>query len=166
MMSPAHSSHVARILLLALPLTLALAGASVPVFAAGLPAGAPPQAVEPNTAASAPVRRSAPRGVARTATPAHCQAVLRNVNHPDFAACMVAAYRATFDKVATMKADVFLANHENFFDLHAKRDRQKAGDANAFVNPDELQAFNTNMKAAFEKELASQTAAAAKQHPR
>jgi metallo-beta-lactamase class B len=78
---------------------------------------------------------------------------------------MVAAYRATFDKVATMKADIFLANHENFFDLHAKRDRQKAGDTNAFVNPDELQAFNTKMKAAFEKELANQTAASAKQKP-
>jgi metallo-beta-lactamase class B len=75
---------------------------------------------------------------------------------------MVAAFRATFNKVATMKADVFLANHENFFDLHAKRDRQKAGDANAFVNPDELQAFNTEMRGAFEMELAAQTAAAAK----
>lgn len=93
----------------------------------------------------------------------HCSATVAGQSLvPESWPGMVAAFRTTFDKVATMKADVFLANHENFFDLHAKRDRQKAGDANAFVNPDELQDFNTKMKAAFEKELASQTAAAAK----
>lgn len=77
---------------------------------------------------------------------------------------MVAAYRATFDKISTMKADIFLANHENFFDLHAKRDRQMAGNANAFVDEAALQAFNAKMKSAFEKELAVQTAAAMAKH--
>jgi metallo-beta-lactamase class B len=97
----------------------------------------------------------------------HCSATVAGQSLvPESWPGMVAAFRTTFAKVASMKADVFLANHENFFDLHGKRDRQKAGDANAFVNPDELQAFNTKMKAAFEKELADQTAAATTQKPR
>jgi metallo-beta-lactamase class B len=93
----------------------------------------------------------------------HCSATVAGQSLvPESWPGMVAAYRSTFDKVAAMKADVLLANHENFFDLHAKRDRQKAGDANAFVNPAELQAFNAKMKEAFEKELAAQQAAADK----
>ena len=66
---------------------------------------------------------------------------------------IVANFRKTFAKVRTFKADVFLANHDNFFDLAEKRARQIAGDANAFVNPDELQRFNTLMEQRFEAEL-------------
>jgi metallo-beta-lactamase class B len=66
---------------------------------------------------------------------------------------MVAAYRATFAKVRGFKADVFLGNHDNFFDLAAKRARQIAGDANAFVDAGELQRFNTRMEQRFEAEL-------------
>jgi metallo-beta-lactamase class B len=71
---------------------------------------------------------------------------------------MVAAYRATFAKVRGFEADVFLANHDNFFDLAAKRARQKSGDANAFVDAGELQRFNRTMGTAFETELARQKA--------
>lgn len=67
---------------------------------------------------------------------------------------MVASYRATFDKVRTLEADIFLANHDSFFDLAGKRARLAAGDATAFVNAGELQAFNTAMEAAFETQLA------------
>ncbi len=72
---------------------------------------------------------------------------------------MVAAYRATFARLRGVKADVFLANHDNFFDLDAKRAKQLAGDANAFVDAGELQRFNTEMESAFEKELTRQSAA-------
>jgi metallo-beta-lactamase class B len=66
-------------------------------------------------------------------------------------------FRRTFAKVRTMKADVFLANHDNFFDLAGKRARQVAGDANAFVDPQELQRFNTNMEKAFAETLKIET---------
>jgi len=69
---------------------------------------------------------------------------------------MVADYRATFARVRGMRADVFLSNHPEFFDMAAKRQRQIAGDANAFVDDAALQTFNSRMEAAFEAELAQQ----------
>lgn len=66
---------------------------------------------------------------------------------------IVANFRKTFAKVRTFKADVFLANHDNFFDLSEKRARQIAGDANAFIDAGELQRFNTLMEQRFEAEL-------------
>ncbi|MES1202303.1 MAG: subclass B3 metallo-beta-lactamase [Pseudomonadota bacterium] len=72
---------------------------------------------------------------------------------------MVAAYRATFARIRTIHADVFLAPHGNFFDLTARRDRQIAGDANAFVDVNALQRFNDDMERQFNDELARQQAA-------
>lgn len=72
---------------------------------------------------------------------------------------IVENYRATFARVREINADVFLPNHNNFFGLEAKRARQIAGDANAFVDAGELQRFNTEMEAAFDAELARQQAA-------
>ncbi len=66
---------------------------------------------------------------------------------------IVVNFRKTFAKVRTFKADVFLANHDNFFNLSDKRARQLAGDANAFVDAGELQRFNTLMEQRFETEL-------------
>jgi metallo-beta-lactamase class B len=73
---------------------------------------------------------------------------------------IVENYRAMFAQVRGFEADVFLGNHAGFYDLSAKRERQIAGDANAFVDAGELQRFNTYMENAFETELARQTAAA------
>ncbi|AOG00582.1 hypothetical protein BSY18_3708 [Blastomonas sp. RAC04] len=90
----------------------------------------------------------------------HCSATVAGQSLvPEAYPGMVAAYRSTFAKVKAMKADIFLANHDNFFDLHDKRKRQIAGDANAFVNGQELQSFNTRMAAQFEADLAKQQAA-------
>ncbi len=75
---------------------------------------------------------------------------------PEAYSGIVANFRTTFAKVRKMKADIFLANHEMLFDLHAKRARQIAGDANAFVDPGELQRFNTEMEQAFETKLTHQ----------
>ncbi|MBW8734244.1 MAG: CAU/MBL1b family subclass B3 metallo-beta-lactamase, partial [Asticcacaulis sp.] len=72
---------------------------------------------------------------------------------------MVAAYRATFAYLRAVPADVFLAPHANFFDLQGKRARQMAGDANAFVNPGELQKFNAQSEQEFNAELAREQAA-------
>jgi metallo-beta-lactamase class B len=90
----------------------------------------------------------------------HCSStVAGQALEPESWPGMVAAYRTTFAKVRAIKADIFLANHDNFFDLKAKRARQIAGDANAFVNPAALQAFNTDMEAAFDTELAQEKGA-------
>lgn len=67
---------------------------------------------------------------------------------------MIDSYRATFEKVRTIGADIFLGNHDIFFDLAEKRARLAAGDANAFVDAAELQAFNIAMEVAFERQLA------------
>ena len=75
---------------------------------------------------------------------------------PEAYSGIVANFRTTFSKVRKMKADIFLANHEMLFDLHAKRARQIAGDANAFVDPSELQRFNIEMEQAFETTLKNQ----------
>lgn len=74
---------------------------------------------------------------------------------------IVANFRKTFAKIKTLKADIFLSNHENFFDLHEKRAKLMAGDANAFVNPDELRQFNADMEEAFEEKLKEQMVAKA-----
>lgn len=68
-------------------------------------------------------------------------------------------YRASFAKVRAMQADVFLANHDMFFRLHEKRARQLAGERDAFVDPGELQRFNSAMEQGFLKALAKEQAA-------
>ncbi len=91
----------------------------------------------------------------------HCSASLGGQSLvPEAYPGMIANYRATFAKVRTMPADVFLANHDIFFDLHAKRSRQLAGEADAFVDPAELHRFNTEMEQGFAAALAKQQAAA------
>ncbi|MGH7470052.1 MAG: subclass B3 metallo-beta-lactamase [Longimicrobiales bacterium] len=69
---------------------------------------------------------------------------------------MVADYRRTFDRLSRERADIFLANHPDFFQMKEKRARQLAGDANAFVDTQALGAFNREMRQAFERELARQ----------
>lgn len=91
----------------------------------------------------------------------HCSATVAGQSLvPEAYPGMVAAFRSTFAKVKAMKADIFLANHDNFFALKDKHARLLAGDANAFVNPDELQSFNTAMQARFEADLGKQQQAA------
>lgn len=90
----------------------------------------------------------------------HCSASLGGQSLvPEAYPGMIANYRATFAKVRALRADVFLANHDIFFDLHAKRARQLAGDADAFVDPSELQQFNTETEQGFGAALAEQQAA-------
>jgi len=90
----------------------------------------------------------------------HCSATVAGQSLvPESYPGMVAAFRSTFARVREMRADVFLGNHENFFDLDARRERLRAGDVNAFVDAQALSAFNTALEAAFEAELARQQGA-------
>lgn len=69
---------------------------------------------------------------------------------------MIADYRATFAYMRKVDADIFLANHANFFDLADKRARQLAGDAGAFVDPAALQEFNAQSEQEFNAQLAKE----------
>lgn len=90
----------------------------------------------------------------------HCSATVAGQSlAPESYPGMVEAFRSTFARVRMLQGDVFLGNHENFFDLDARRERLRAGDANAFVDPAALQAFNAELEAAFEAELARQQSA-------
>lgn len=92
----------------------------------------------------------------------HCSATVAGHSlEPPAYPGIVENYRATFARVRAMQADVLLPNHANFFDLDARRARQRAGDANAFVDAAALQRFNSTLETAFESELARQQAAAA-----
>lgn len=87
----------------------------------------------------------------------HCSATVAGQSlAPEAYPGVVADFRSTFARVRALKADVFLGNHDTFFGLHEKRARQIAGGANAFVDPGALQAFNADLEAAFETELARQ----------
>jgi metallo-beta-lactamase class B len=90
----------------------------------------------------------------------HCSATVagHTLVPPDYPG-IVENYRATFARVREIEADIFLANHTGFFDLEERRARQIAGDANAFVDADALQRFNSTLEAAFEAELARRSAA-------
>ncbi len=71
---------------------------------------------------------------------------------------MIASYRSTFSRVRAIRADVFLGSHGSFFDLEGKRERQIAGNADAFVDPGGLQNYNDAMEAVFESVLARESA--------
>jgi metallo-beta-lactamase class B len=60
-----------------------------------------------------------------------------------------ADFRLTFERLRTMKVDVFLNFHPDFFHMEEKRARQIAGDANAFVDPAEMNRQLDDAEAAF-----------------
>ncbi|UZK67116.1 subclass B3 metallo-beta-lactamase [Sphingomonas sp. M1-B02] len=64
-------------------------------------------------------------------------------------------FSATFAKLRTLQADIFLAFHPAAFDMATKRARQEAGNANAFVDPTELPRRIAAAETAFEAELAA-----------
>jgi metallo-beta-lactamase class B len=90
----------------------------------------------------------------------HCSATVAGQSlAPPAYPNIVADFRSTFARVRAVQADVLLTNHPVFMDLEARRARQAAGDANAFVDPAALQALNDRLEAAFDAELARQAAA-------
>jgi len=71
---------------------------------------------------------------------------------------IVADFRASFVRVAALKADVVLPAHPEFADVLGRRARRDAGDADAFVAPGLLVSFTADAVTAFDTELAKQTA--------
>jgi metallo-beta-lactamase class B len=74
---------------------------------------------------------------------------------------IVADYRKTFAKAKTMKIDIPLAPHPEFFDLLRKRDASGAA-KNAFVDPAAFPIYIARLEADFERTLKERTEAAAK----
>ena len=72
---------------------------------------------------------------------------------------IVADFRRTYARLRTMKADVVLTGHPEAAEVLARHARQRAGDAQAFVDPGELARLVTAADAAFETELAKEKAA-------
>lgn len=75
-----------------------------------------------------------------------------NEKHPD----IVADYRKSFARLKTLKIDILLANHPEFVGLNEKRVAQKAGRAEAFVDPQALPKLVAAQEKAFETELKRQ----------
>ena len=73
---------------------------------------------------------------------------------------IVADYQASFAKLKTMKADIFLAPHNEQFGLDAKRAKLKAGGPNPFIDPAELARAVAASEADFRSDLAKQQDAA------
>ena len=69
---------------------------------------------------------------------------------------IVADYRLTFEKTKNWNPDVFLSNHPEVFFLKETREKQKAGDPLAFVNPGAFQNYIAAKERAFERALAKQ----------
>jgi metallo-beta-lactamase class B len=69
-------------------------------------------------------------------------------------------YEASFAKLRTIKADVFLAPHAQFYHPLQKLALRKKGGPNPFVDPGELQRFVAASQHDFEAELAKQKAQA------
>ncbi|MGK2857054.1 MAG: subclass B3 metallo-beta-lactamase [Thermoanaerobaculia bacterium] len=89
--------------------------------------------------------------------------LVRNTAYPE----IVDDYRSTFERLARVEADVFLATHGSFFDLVRKAAARRAGDeANPFVAPGEYRAFVEHWRKEFEENLARQQEKARAIHSR
>jgi len=77
-----------------------------------------------------------------------------NSTYPEIAA----DYAHGFQVLKALPCDIFLGAHGLYFDLKEKYARWKAGDQNAFIDPDGYKAYIADRQQAFEAELKRQTA--------
>ncbi|MGA2651056.1 MAG: subclass B3 metallo-beta-lactamase [Terracidiphilus sp.] len=67
-------------------------------------------------------------------------------------------YAHGFQVLKSLPCDIFLGAHGLYFDLKVKYPRWKAGDRNAFIDPDGYKAYVADRQKAFEDDLKRQTA--------
>ena len=67
-----------------------------------------------------------------------------------------ADYEKSFATWKKLPCEVFIASHGQFFDMHAKKAKLDAGQADAFVDPAGCKAFYAKAEAAFRAELKKQ----------
>jgi metallo-beta-lactamase class B len=87
----------------------------------------------------------------------HCSATVagQSLDPPAYPS-IVADFESTFARIRGIDADVLLTNHPSLMDIEARRARQIAGDANAFLDAAALDALNDRLESAFRAELARQ----------
>jgi metallo-beta-lactamase class B len=71
----------------------------------------------------------------------------------------VADFEATFAKLKRLPCELFLGPHGNFYNMAAKRERQKAGGPNPFIDPAGCKAYIDTGEANFRRKLAADRAA-------
>jgi metallo-beta-lactamase class B len=71
---------------------------------------------------------------------------------------IVADFRHTFAVLQALPADIYLGAHSWYFDLQAKYDKLKAGDQNAFVDPEGYKAYVAARAKGFDRDLNKQMA--------
>jgi metallo-beta-lactamase class B len=65
-------------------------------------------------------------------------------------------YRHEFQVLKTLPCDIFLGAHGGYFGLKEKYERWKAGDHNAFIDPDGYKRYIADREQAFEAEYKRQ----------
>jgi metallo-beta-lactamase class B len=75
-----------------------------------------------------------------------------NAGYPE----IVADYERSFPALRSLKSDVFLGNHPEFFGMAEKRKRMTSGGPNPFIDPGELRRFVDLSEQAFRAELKKQ----------
>ena len=78
--------------------------------------------------------------------------LVNNREYPQIAA----DYQHSFERLKNLRADVFLANHTEFFDLQGKLARLKTDAPNPFIDPGELRRFVLESESEFKRKLAQQ----------
>jgi metallo-beta-lactamase class B len=68
---------------------------------------------------------------------------------------IAADYRATFRKLASMKADIVLPSHPDIADVVEREARREAGERDAFIDPQALPSLVAHFSAAFETAIAA-----------
>ena len=68
-------------------------------------------------------------------------------------------YERSFRVLKGLACDIFLGAHGDYYNLKDKYPRLKEGAANPFIDPAGYKAYIAEREAAFQKELARQTAA-------
>jgi metallo-beta-lactamase class B len=66
-------------------------------------------------------------------------------------------YRHEFQVLKSLPCDIFLGAHGEYFGMKAKYDRWKAGDHNAFIDPDGYKSYVADREQAFETEFRRQS---------
>jgi metallo-beta-lactamase class B len=84
----------------------------------------------------------------------------RLVDRPSYPA-IAADYARAFEVLESLRPDVFLGGHTGFFGLDAKRARLKAGERDAFVDPEGFRAYVAVRKKAFAEQKARERAVGA-----
>jgi metallo-beta-lactamase class B len=66
-------------------------------------------------------------------------------------------YRHQFQVLKSLPCDIFLGAHGDYFDMKAKYQRWKAGDHNAFIDPEGYKSYVADRQQAFEAEFKRQS---------